>query len=314
MTWSALLRRSAEDIGGAQVRSQRHQQRRRARDVRRGDRGARLAGVRAPPSARPRPCSARPRPARPAPRTAAAARTRPADPGRRSRATASTPSKRGRVIDRVVAVAGVAGGGHDQRTLVLGVLDGGLEGGRVARARRADVDDLRAVVGGVQDRLDHRAVRTTTQRVERFDRQQLDFPADPGDAVAVVADGADDARDGRTVRLVVLGPTGVRQKVVAQLEQQVRAQVRMGQVDARVQDGDDHVLGARPQVPRLLHADAPQVPLEGAIERVVRGHLGDLFAFGLGGADQVGPRLQQRAHLRPRPRQAVPRRAGPRVA
>jgi hypothetical protein len=156
------------------------------------------------------------------------------------------PVEGGRVVDRVVAIAGVAGRGDDQGALVLGILDGRLERCRVARAGRADVDDLGSGVGGVQDGLDHGAIRAAALGIQRLDRQDLDVPDDASHALVVVADGADDAGDGRAVRLVVLWAGRIVQEVVALVEQQVGAQIGVAEIDARVEDGDHDVGCARP--------------------------------------------------------------------
>ena len=104
----------------------------------------------------------------------------------------------------------------------------------------------------------------------------------------VVADRTDDARDGGAVRLIVLRTGQVVQKVVALVGEQIRLQIRMVQVNAGIEHGDDDIASARPQVPGLLHADAAQIPLKHAIQRVVRHDLGDLLAFSFSRTHQVG--------------------------
>ena len=79
--------------------------------------------------------------------------------------------------------------------------------------------DYRAPWSAAADRLDDRASGPHPWR-RAFDRQQLDTPGDPVDAVVVVAYRADDARDGRAVRLIVLRRWVVVQELVAEIEQQ----------------------------------------------------------------------------------------------
>ena len=157
----------------------------------RGDRGARLRGVRAATGAGPGRASdvntrRRERDIRLALRKR---RQLVLIVDRRDRHHAA---ERGRVVDGVVAIASVARGRDDQRPLVLRVVHCRLKRGRVATARGADVDHPRAVVGRVQDGFDHRAIGAAALRVECFDRQQPGMPGDASYADGVVADGGDD--------------------------------------------------------------------------------------------------------------------------
>jgi hypothetical protein len=202
----------------------------------------------------------------------------------------------GRIVDRVVAVTRVARGGHHERALVLGVLDGGLERGRIPRPCRADVDDAGALVGRVENRAHHGAVGPTPLVVQRFDRQDLDVPGDAGHAVTVIPDSPDDARDRRPVRFIVLRTRRVVHEVVPLIQQQIRSKVRMRQVDPRIQDGDDDIWRRGTQVPGLLHPNPPQVPLVGAVQGIVRHDLNRLLALELRGTDHVGVAAQRVQH------------------
>src|SRR5438105_6553230 len=61
----------------------------------------------------------------------------------------------------------------------------------------------------------------------------------------------------------------------------------MGEIDTRVQHGDDYVSRTGPQVPGLFHPNAAQIPLVGLVERVIGRDLTVLFAFDLGGAHRA---------------------------
>ena len=61
----------------------------------------------------------------------------------------------------------------------------------------------------------------------------------------------------------------------------------MIQVDAAVKDTDDHVGRAGPEVPGLLHPDPTQVPLEGAVQRLIRRDLRYLVALDLDDPNEV---------------------------
>ena len=120
------------------------------------------------------------------------------------------------------------------------------------------------------------------------------MPGDARHAFVIVADRADDARDGGAVRLVILRAGQIVQEVVTLVEHQIGLQIRMIQVDPGIQHRHQHVGGTWPQIPGLLHADATQVPLERAIERIVGHDPGLLFAFNFGGAHHVVVSAQRR--------------------
>ncbi len=146
-------------------------------------------------------------------------------------------------------------------------LDGGLERGRVGGAPAPAVvarDDRHARAAehrGVVDRGDrgpgvaHAAVVLEPQRQDRH------LPGDAGDADAVVADGADDSRHVRAVAETVLGRVVHVDEIPAShvidvavcvvvhavagdfawIRPDVSREVGVGEIDPRIDDGDDDV-------------------------------------------------------------------------
>src|SRR5439155_10309989 len=98
----------------------------------------------------------------------------------------------------------VAGRGHEHGAVRPGVVDGGLQGGRVARVAEGHEDDVGAVVGGVHDARDDVAVGAGPVGAQHGHGHDLDAGvADPGDADVVVGQGGHDAGHGRAVAVRV---------------------------------------------------------------------------------------------------------------
>ena len=140
----------------------------------------------------------------------------------------------------------------------------------------AQVDDLGAVVGRVDDALGDLRRVAVALRVEHAHRHQPHSVGQAGDAASVVGRLGDRARHLRAVAVVVFGIGAVRDEVVAP-DELVGAEVRraheapvIGVGDAGVEHRHDHTLPAgmarRAEVgPRLGRVDperADEVPLQ----------------------------------------------------
>ena len=174
-------------------------------------------------------------------------------------------------VEVVPAVAG--GDGHEDAGVARG-LDGLLERLAAAGARHRHVDDLRAVGDGVADGLGHRLGRAHRVGAERLEDHEPGALGDAGHADPVGAAGGEDAGDVRAVPVVV-GRVAVAVDEVravdvvheavavvvdavagdlARVAPEVVAQIRVGEVGARVDDRDDGA-PARRDVPRALDAE-----------------------------------------------------------
>ena len=109
-------------------------------------------------------------------------------------------------VDRAV----VAGGGDEDGAGGPGVVDGGLEGGRVAGVAEGHEDDVGARIGGVHDARDDVAVLAGPIGAEDGHRQDRDARVGgAGHADAVVGLGGDDAGHPGAVA-VRIGPSRQR--------------------------------------------------------------------------------------------------------
>ena len=84
------------------------------------------------------------------------------------------------------------------------VIDGRAQriGGR--RPSQAQVDDVRAIVGGINNAGSNVAVPAVAVLIEHLDRHDARAPRDAGDADAVIRGGGGDAGDMRAVPIVIL--------------------------------------------------------------------------------------------------------------
>ena len=191
---------------------------------------------------------------------------------------------RRRVVDLIdepalrVGDAAVPRGRDDEDVLVARVAHRALQ--RRARLRRAerDVDDPRAVVRRVDDRLRDIRGRAAPGAVERLDRKDPHAERDARDPDRVVAVRADDPGDVRAVRVVVVrlrDAARARRGEEAHTGEQRAEKVGVLRVDAGVDRRDDDARRAPHDVPRPVDAGGADAPLSetdvrvGRVERVV---------------------------------------------
>src|SRR5581483_3477057 len=110
----------------------------------------------------------------------------------------------GGVVDAVAA--GVTGGRHHDRPLLLGIGNGVGQRAGGTRSGHADVEDPCAVVSGPGHAGGEVAERGAGAVVD-LDRHELAGPAVGGDALTIVGGGPDDAGD---LGAVTVGVIGVR--------------------------------------------------------------------------------------------------------
>jgi len=129
------------------------------------------------------------------------------------------------------------------------------------------------VIGRPHDPRRHVAVLALPEAVQDLDGHEPRPPIDPGDAGAVVADRGRDAGDVRAVAVVILRRDRARDE--GGPGNQFRAQVRMVQVDARIQDGDGDGDRAGCDLPGLRRLDGHRAILlipAGVVGRLQRVH------------------------------------------
>ncbi len=208
----------------------------------------------------------------------------------------------GRVGDAVTLLTAVAGGGHDDHTLLQGVLDGlvlggfGVRGGRVVA--EGEVDDIGAVVGGPADAVGQGVAAGAAGLgaggvavlEDHADGEDLRLGGDAEDAVVVaraVSVAGDDPGHGGAVPGpgAVAGFGAEADQVLA--GEDVADQVRVAGLDAGVQDGDGDALALR-GLPNLLRVHGLQGPLLGA----------DAVGVGGGGREEDEARGEQDAQRR----------------
>src|SRR5205823_7095098 len=139
-----------------------------------------------------------------------------------------------------------------------------------------DVDELHALLDGVEDRGDGVGVVTdpalTVLHAEELERKDLHVPIDSGDPLAVVPDRAEDARDVGAVVVVggttagvrgVVDDVGVVKEVVGVRRVDVAGQIGVPGVDAGVDDRHRGLGGPGLDTPSLR---APDVVARGAVD------------------------------------------------
>ena len=122
---------------------------------------------------------------------------------------------------------------------------------RILRAGEAQIDDLRRLLQREGQRLREReraAHRLRLRRPARAQREQLHVRRDADDADAVAGARRDDPRDGRAV-LLAAARRRVNDEVLRVRD--APRQLRMTDVDARVDDGDVDAASGRPALRRL---------------------------------------------------------------
>ena len=137
----------------------------------------------------------------------------------------------------------VAGGADHEDARVERARDRTAQRRRRRRRRpaEAEVDHLRAVRDGPVDAGGGRGEGSGAGRVEDLHRQQLRRERDARDADAVVRDGSGDAGDLRSVPGVVVvlcAPGGARARKAVRSAADVRREVGVRRVDARVENRD----------------------------------------------------------------------------
>ena len=177
--------------------------------------------------------------------------------------------ERGWVLHRVARSAIVSGGGDEEDAV------GGRVGDGVALRRRgglpadAEVDDARAVVDGVGDRIRLVEVGERSVRAARLDDQQLGIPAEARDPVAVRDRPCGESGHERAVTVRVAHVAVARAHVVD--GRVLRGDVRRREVGAGVDDRDRD-RRRRPQHPvgnrGLVHG--VELPLEREAVRACR--------------------------------------------
>lgn len=160
------------------------------------------------------------------------------------------------------------------------------------------IDDARAVAHGVPDRLDDVGDIAASIGIKHDERHQPHIPIDARDADAVIPPRADQRSDDRPMipRVFHLDPLAhrtdirrirnevpsmhvIRQSVPIIVDAVFRdllpvcpnvvLQIRMGNIDAAVDHGDDHPLRSRGDRPSFRGVDLAQIPLTRP-ERIIR--------------------------------------------
>ncbi len=226
------------------------------------------------------------------------------------------------------AVATVAGGEHDNRPEpVRGSYR--VFQDRVTRTRKAAsptvVDDIRPVLGGVDQGRRQTGATAAAAVVQPLDRHDLCSRGDADDADGVIADRRDRAGHVRPVAVAVERVVVVAREVPAvdviheaiavvveavagdfrRMRPDIGGDVRMRRIEAGIHHRDDGArpLGRVPRRPRLNQLQRPQVVIglapraAGAVVRVIRGELDVVLVIGLGVQD-VGVGLEPPAERR----------------
>lgn len=174
----------------------------------------------------------------------------------------------------VVVGSIVAGGGDEEEVGLLGVGQGLVNGIGSAVISPAvggedDIETFLAEFDAVVDGFDGAGDVAVAVGGDEFEGENFDVPGDAGDADGVVSDGGDGSGDVGAVAMVVGGVVVVvgevpavdvvDESVVVVVEvvvgdfagigENVGGKIGMGHVDARVDDGDDDVVGAGGEIP-----------------------------------------------------------------
>jgi len=177
----------------------------------------------------------------------------------------------------------VAGGGDNYDAVLDGVGDGVLFATAVGCAAQAKIDDLGAVVNGVEDGFDFVGVGAKAGRGKDAEGHKPHFGGDAGDAFAVVYAGTDDAGNVAAVAIPVVDVAVIGSEVpavdvideavvvvvdvvagcFARIGPQGAFEVFVDKVDATVDDGDDDLGSAEGDVPGLADADAVEIAAVG---------------------------------------------------